>query len=74
MGFAQDEAPYCPGETGNNPFERSKYALSHICECAQPPPSLVRKAATSLELCWLAVECRLHRLGRGLNCPKLSSV
>ena len=38
MGFAQDEAPYCPGETGNNPFERSKYALSHICECAQPPP------------------------------------
>ena len=30
MDFPQDEAPYYPGEVGNDPFLRSKYALSHI--------------------------------------------
>ena len=30
MDFNQDEEPYYPGEVGNNPFQRSKYALSHI--------------------------------------------
>ncbi len=32
ISFNQDEEPYYPGEVGNNPFQRSKYALSHICE------------------------------------------
>ena len=30
MDFDQDEPPYYPGEQGNDPFARSKYALSHI--------------------------------------------
>jgi hypothetical protein len=30
MEFEQDEEPYFEGEVGNDPFERSKYALSHI--------------------------------------------
>ena len=30
MEFAQDEPPYYPGEVGNDPHARSKYALSHI--------------------------------------------
>ena len=30
MDFPQDGAPYYPGEVGNDPFLRSKYALSHI--------------------------------------------
>ena len=30
MSFNQDEQPYFPGEVGNDPFLRSKYALSHI--------------------------------------------
>ena len=28
--FEQDEPPYFPGEETNDPFERSKFALSHI--------------------------------------------
>ena len=30
MEFEQDEPPYFPGEEGNDPFERSKFALAHI--------------------------------------------
>ena len=30
MSFDQAEPPFFPGEVGNNPFERSKYALTHI--------------------------------------------
>jgi hypothetical protein len=41
--FEQDEPPYYPGEQGNDPFERSKFALSHIWhgESAVPPPPLL---------------------------------
>ena len=28
--FEQNEPPYFPGEETNDPFERSKFALSHI--------------------------------------------
>jgi len=30
MEFEQDEPEYFPGEVGNDPHVRSKYALSHI--------------------------------------------
>ena len=30
MEFEQDEPPYFPGEEGNDPFQRSKFALAHI--------------------------------------------
>ncbi len=30
MEWNQHEPPYYPGEVGNCPFDRSKYALSHI--------------------------------------------
>ena len=36
MEFEQDEPPYFPGEEGNNPFERSKFALAHIWHEVSP--------------------------------------
>ena len=46
MDFNQDEEPYYPGEVGNNPFERSKYALSHIWrEWPGMAPTVARHAA-----------------------------
>ena len=64
MEFEQDEPPYFPGEEGNDPFERSKFALAHIWHevspriCASMSRLLkhLRKASKACKRSWLLVK------------------
>ena len=56
MEFEQDEPPYFPGEEGNDPFQRSKFALAHIWHEVSP-----RICLRKYELCRLLKHLRKHR-------------
>ena len=56
MEFEQDEPPYFPGEEGNDPFERSKFALAHIWHEVSP-----RIYLRKYELCRLLKHLRKRR-------------